>query len=62
MTRTAVAVLASGDRTARLRGHSLPRPLWPDLAARIALARRAEALRPAPGESGPGRQVPLGQG
>jgi pimeloyl-ACP methyl ester carboxylesterase len=84
MTRQAIAVLASGDRTARLRalrvpalvlhgaadvmcdvsggrataeaipgaelviiegmGHSLPRELWPDLAARIArLAHRAEA-------------------
>lgn len=90
MIRQAVAVLASGDRTARLRvlqvptlvlhgaadvmcdvsggrataaaipgaelviiegmGHSLPRPLWPDLAARIAaLAHRADAVRPAPG-------------
>jgi pimeloyl-ACP methyl ester carboxylesterase len=89
LVRQAVAVLASGDRTPRLRllqvpalvlhgaadvmcdvsggrataaaipgaelvivdgmGHSLPRALWPDLAARITdLVHRAEATPPAP--------------
>jgi pimeloyl-ACP methyl ester carboxylesterase len=88
IARQAVAAVATGDRTARLRslrvpalvlhgaqdvmcdisggrataaaipgaelvildgmGHSLPRPLWPEITGRIAgLARRAEALRAA---------------